>query len=147
MFALALFIFLWSIRKRVKVPGLLFTFYVFLYSLGQFAIFYLRDNSITVLDLKAGAGDCAGGHAGHFATYVLLAAQRISGAVMAVTDAASPAVAPAPEPASEPEVVEAQAEPELVESAANSAAPKRRTRTRKPKAPQPPAEPLEQQPS
>ncbi|MDE3076253.1 MAG: prolipoprotein diacylglyceryl transferase [Chloroflexota bacterium] len=52
LFSLALFLFLWSIRKRVKIPGMLFAYYVFLYSLGQFAIFYLRDNSITILDLK-----------------------------------------------------------------------------------------------
>jgi len=52
LFSLALFGFLWSIRGRVKTPGLLFMFYAFLYSLGQFAIFFLRANSITILDLK-----------------------------------------------------------------------------------------------
>lgn len=52
LFSLALFGFLWWLRTRVKVPGLLFAFYVFLYSAGQFGIFYLRDNSITILDLK-----------------------------------------------------------------------------------------------
>ncbi|HEX6511349.1 MAG TPA: prolipoprotein diacylglyceryl transferase [Chloroflexota bacterium] len=52
LFSLALFGFLWWARTRVKVPGLLFAFYAFLYSAGQFGIFYLRDNPITVLDLK-----------------------------------------------------------------------------------------------
>lgn len=52
LFSLALFGFLWSIRGRMKVPGMLFALYVFLYSAGQFGIFYLRANSITVLGLK-----------------------------------------------------------------------------------------------
>jgi phosphatidylglycerol:prolipoprotein diacylglycerol transferase len=52
LFSLALFGFLWWLRTRVKVPGLLFAFYAFLYALGQFGIFYLRDNPITVFDLK-----------------------------------------------------------------------------------------------
>ena len=52
LFSLALFGFLWWARTRVKVPGLLFAVYTFLYSVGQFAIFYVRANSITVFDLK-----------------------------------------------------------------------------------------------
>ncbi len=52
LFSLALFGSLWWLRTRVKVPGLLFALYAFLYSVGQFAIFYLRDNTITYLDLK-----------------------------------------------------------------------------------------------
>ncbi len=52
LFSLALFGSLWWLRTRVKVPGLLFAFYAFLYSAGQFGIFYLRDNPITILDLK-----------------------------------------------------------------------------------------------
>ncbi|HLG71156.1 MAG TPA: prolipoprotein diacylglyceryl transferase [Chloroflexota bacterium] len=52
LFSLALFGFLWWMRTRVKVPGLLFAMYTFLYSAGQFGIFYLRDNPITVFDLK-----------------------------------------------------------------------------------------------
>jgi phosphatidylglycerol---prolipoprotein diacylglyceryl transferase len=52
LFSLALFGFLWFMRTRVKVPGLLFAMYAFLYSAGQFGIFYLRDNPITILDLK-----------------------------------------------------------------------------------------------
>lgn len=52
VFSVALFGFLWFMRGRVKVPGLLFAFYAFLYGLGQFAIFYLRDNPITIFDLK-----------------------------------------------------------------------------------------------
>ncbi|MHB8619334.1 MAG: prolipoprotein diacylglyceryl transferase [Chloroflexota bacterium] len=52
IFSLALFGFLWAMRKRIKTPGLLFALYAFLYSVGQFGIFYLRANSITALDLK-----------------------------------------------------------------------------------------------
>jgi phosphatidylglycerol---prolipoprotein diacylglyceryl transferase len=52
LFSLALFGFLWWARTRLKVPGLLFAFYTFLYSAGQFVIFYGRANSITVFDLK-----------------------------------------------------------------------------------------------
>src|SRR5712692_8094748 len=52
LFSLALFGFLWMMRTRVKAPGLLFAFYAFLYAAGQFGIFYLRDNPITILDLK-----------------------------------------------------------------------------------------------
>jgi phosphatidylglycerol:prolipoprotein diacylglycerol transferase len=52
LFSLALFGFLWFMRTRVKVPGLLFAMYAFLYAAGQFGIFYLRDNPITILDLK-----------------------------------------------------------------------------------------------
>ena len=37
LFSLALFGFLWWLRTRVKVPGLLFCFYAFLYSAGQSA--------------------------------------------------------------------------------------------------------------
>ena len=52
LFSLAVFGFLWFMRSRVRVPGLLFAMYAFLYSVGQFGIFYLRDNAITLLDLK-----------------------------------------------------------------------------------------------
>jgi phosphatidylglycerol:prolipoprotein diacylglycerol transferase len=52
LFSLALFGFLWFMRTRVKVPGVLFAMYAFLYAAGQFGIFYLRDNPITILDLK-----------------------------------------------------------------------------------------------
>jgi phosphatidylglycerol:prolipoprotein diacylglycerol transferase len=52
LFSLALFGFLWWARTRVKAPGLLFATYTFLYSAGQFVIFYGRANSITILDLK-----------------------------------------------------------------------------------------------
>ncbi len=52
LFALALFGSLWFLRTRIKIPGMLFALYALLYGLGQFGIFYLRDNPITILDLK-----------------------------------------------------------------------------------------------
>ncbi|MBV8085325.1 MAG: prolipoprotein diacylglyceryl transferase [Chloroflexi bacterium] len=52
LFSLALFGFLWWLRKRITVPGMLFALYAFLYSAGQFGIFYLRANPIVALDLR-----------------------------------------------------------------------------------------------
>ena len=52
LFNVALFAFLWSIRNRLPRPGLLFTIYLFGYSLGQFILFFLRSEPLVVLGLK-----------------------------------------------------------------------------------------------
>jgi phosphatidylglycerol---prolipoprotein diacylglyceryl transferase len=48
----ALFILLWSIRKRVRPEGLLAMIYVVLYSVSQFLIFFVRDNIVLFHGLK-----------------------------------------------------------------------------------------------
>jgi phosphatidylglycerol:prolipoprotein diacylglycerol transferase len=52
LIALALFIVLWSIRKRVQPDGVLSMLYVGLYSISQFFIFFLRDNAVVLGGLK-----------------------------------------------------------------------------------------------
>ena len=52
LISLALFIFLWSIRKRVQPEGMLAMIYVVLYSISQFFIFFLRDNVVLFHGLK-----------------------------------------------------------------------------------------------
>jgi phosphatidylglycerol---prolipoprotein diacylglyceryl transferase len=52
LIALALFIFLWAIRKRVQPDGVLALLYVALYSVSQFFIFFLRDNIVILGGLK-----------------------------------------------------------------------------------------------
>ncbi len=52
LIALALFVFLWTIRKRVQPDGVLALLYVALYSVSQFFIFFLRDNIIILGGLK-----------------------------------------------------------------------------------------------
>jgi phosphatidylglycerol---prolipoprotein diacylglyceryl transferase len=52
LIALALFIFLWTIRKRVHPDGVLSMLYVALYSISQFFIFFLRDNVVILGGLK-----------------------------------------------------------------------------------------------
>ena len=52
LIALALFIFLWAIRKRVQPDGVPALLYVALYSVSQFFIFFLRDNIVILGGLK-----------------------------------------------------------------------------------------------
>ena len=52
LISLALFILLWSLRKRIHPEGMLAMIYVVLYSLTQFFIFFLRDNVIILGGLK-----------------------------------------------------------------------------------------------
>jgi prolipoprotein diacylglyceryltransferase len=52
LIALALFAFLWSIRKRVGPDGVLGMLYLALYSISQFFIFFLRDNTVVLGGLK-----------------------------------------------------------------------------------------------
>ncbi len=52
LIALALFGFLWTIRKRVHPDGVLAMLYVALYSISQFFIFFLRDNIVVLGGLK-----------------------------------------------------------------------------------------------
>jgi len=52
LIALALFIFLWSIRKRVHPDGVLGMLYAALYSVSQFFIFFVRDNVVVLGGLK-----------------------------------------------------------------------------------------------
>jgi phosphatidylglycerol:prolipoprotein diacylglycerol transferase len=52
LIALGLFIFLWTIRKRVQPDGVLALLYVALYSVSQFFIFFLRDNIVILGGLK-----------------------------------------------------------------------------------------------
>jgi phosphatidylglycerol:prolipoprotein diacylglycerol transferase len=52
LIALGLFIFLWTIRKRVQPDGVLGLLYVALYSISQFFIFFLRDNVVVLGGLK-----------------------------------------------------------------------------------------------
>jgi len=52
LFSLALFIFLWGIRKRVRPDGMLAMVYLVAYSLGQLALFVLRDNVVIYWGLK-----------------------------------------------------------------------------------------------
>lgn len=46
-----MFSILWSFRNKVK-PGIIFFIYIFLYSLSQLGIFFLRDNEIILWGLK-----------------------------------------------------------------------------------------------
>ena len=52
LFNIALFAILWSLRFRLRRPGLLFATWVILYSIGQFVLFFLRDNEIIFWGLK-----------------------------------------------------------------------------------------------
>lgn len=52
LISVALFILLWSIRKRVQPEGLLAMIYVVLYSVSQFLIFFVRDNIVLFHGLK-----------------------------------------------------------------------------------------------
>ncbi len=130
LFSLALFGFLWWLRTRVKVPGLLFAFYAFLYSVGQFGIFYLRDNPITVLDLK---------QAQLTALLVILATLPLMAYLLRRYDAAPPADALSePEPAAAGAVAETPAPSEAVVAAPT---PRRRAPRRASAAAEAPSEP------
>ena len=52
LIAVALFILLWSIRKRVQPEGMLAMVYIVLYSVSQFLIFFVRDNVVLFHGLK-----------------------------------------------------------------------------------------------
>jgi|SRR5579884_4032875 len=52
LFSLALFAALWALRFRFRVPGTLFALWLVLYSVGQFFLFFLRDNVIVMWGLK-----------------------------------------------------------------------------------------------
>jgi phosphatidylglycerol:prolipoprotein diacylglycerol transferase len=52
LFSLALFVLLWRLRYRFRVPGSLFTLWLVLYSVGQFFLFFGRANIVVLADLK-----------------------------------------------------------------------------------------------
>ncbi|MCL5959273.1 MAG: prolipoprotein diacylglyceryl transferase [Chloroflexi bacterium] len=52
LFNIVLFAILWTLRFRLPRPGLLFTTYVILYSVGQFVLFFWRDNEVIFWGLK-----------------------------------------------------------------------------------------------
>jgi phosphatidylglycerol:prolipoprotein diacylglycerol transferase len=47
-----LFLVIWRLRFRFKVPGTLFAAWLVLYSVGQFLLFFGRDNVVVLLGLK-----------------------------------------------------------------------------------------------
>ncbi len=49
---IVLFAILWSLRFRLRRPGLLFVTYLILYSIGQFFLFFVRDNEVLLFGLK-----------------------------------------------------------------------------------------------
>jgi phosphatidylglycerol:prolipoprotein diacylglycerol transferase len=51
-FNIVLFAILWPLRFRLRRPGMLFVTYVILYSVGQFVLFFWRDNEIIFWGLK-----------------------------------------------------------------------------------------------
>ena len=52
LFDLALFAFLWVIRKRIKPPGALYLIYISVYSIGRFFISFLRTNDGVLVGLQ-----------------------------------------------------------------------------------------------
>jgi phosphatidylglycerol---prolipoprotein diacylglyceryl transferase len=52
LISLALFLFLWNLRKRIHPEGMLAMIYIVLYSISQFFIFFLRDNVVILGGLK-----------------------------------------------------------------------------------------------
>ena len=52
LISLALFLILWSLRKRIHPEGMLAMLYVVLYSISQFFIFFVRANDIVLGGLK-----------------------------------------------------------------------------------------------
>ncbi|MBI4320106.1 MAG: prolipoprotein diacylglyceryl transferase [Chloroflexi bacterium] len=52
LFNIGLFAILWTLRFRLRRPGSLFATYLIIYSLGQFVIFFLRDNEVLFWGLK-----------------------------------------------------------------------------------------------
>lgn len=52
LFSLALFLVIWTLRFRFRVPGTLFTLWLVLYSIGQFLLFFQRANVVVLWGLK-----------------------------------------------------------------------------------------------
>ena len=52
LISLALFLLLWSLRKRIHPEGLLAMLYLILYSVSQFFVFFFRDNAVVFGGLK-----------------------------------------------------------------------------------------------
>jgi phosphatidylglycerol---prolipoprotein diacylglyceryl transferase len=52
LFSLGLFALVYALRFRFTVPGTLFTFWLVTYSIGQFLLFFLRNNPVVFLGLK-----------------------------------------------------------------------------------------------
>lgn len=52
LFNVLMFAILWSLRFRLRRPGLLFAAYLIIYSVGQFVLFFWRDNEIILWGLK-----------------------------------------------------------------------------------------------
>jgi prolipoprotein diacylglyceryltransferase len=52
LFDLAVFAFLWGIRKRIKPPGALYLIYISIYSAGRFFISFLRENEAAFIGLQ-----------------------------------------------------------------------------------------------
>ena len=52
LISLALFLILWSLRKRIHPEGMLAMLYILLYSVSQFFIFFLRENIVILGGLK-----------------------------------------------------------------------------------------------
>lgn len=52
LFSLVLFGLIWRLCGRFRIPGTLFAIWLVLYSVGQFVLFYWRDNVIVLFDLK-----------------------------------------------------------------------------------------------
>lgn len=52
LFSLALFLLLWAVRFRFRIPGTLFALWLTLYSIGQFILFFGRANEVVWLGLK-----------------------------------------------------------------------------------------------
>jgi phosphatidylglycerol:prolipoprotein diacylglycerol transferase len=52
LFSLALFLLIWSLRYRFKLPGALFMLWLVLYSAGQLVLFFVRDNPTVIAGLK-----------------------------------------------------------------------------------------------
>lgn len=52
LFSLAIFAVIYALRNRFSLPSTLFTVWVVLYSIGQFSLFFVRDNPVVLLGLK-----------------------------------------------------------------------------------------------
>jgi phosphatidylglycerol:prolipoprotein diacylglycerol transferase len=52
LFSVGLFVLLWTLRNRFRIPGTLFALWLTLYSAGQFALFFARANTVVALGLK-----------------------------------------------------------------------------------------------
>ena len=50
--SIGIFLVLWFARTRIHIPGWLFILYLELYSLTQFFVFFIRNNSVTLFGLK-----------------------------------------------------------------------------------------------